>query len=158
MSTIRFVQGKTDSLVSFDIEARENVAMPITPSHTEMLSRDGKSYIGAHIDGGIQARPVGYDASSMKAEVLIDLGPEGDDAAFAYMESKIGEPYDWKSIVDFLLPINWHQYNHVICSAFMALTLRKKSFFPYRLAVPAHMISPRDLLLTISGRMQIPGV
>lgn len=154
---IRFVEG-THSLISFDIEKRENVAMPITPSHTEARSRDGKSYIGAHIDGGIQARPVGYDQATTKAELLLDLGPEGDDDAFAYMESKIGEPYDWTSIVDFLLPVNWHLQNHVICSAFMALTLRKKLFFRWPLAVPAHMISPRDLLLAISGRMEVPGI
>lgn len=157
MSIIRFVQGAR-SLVSWDIEARENVAMPITPSHTEMLSRDGKSYIGAHIEGGIQARPVGYDAATMKAELLLDLGPEDDDAAYSYMESKIGEPYDWASIIDFLLPVNWHLQNHVICSAFMTLTLRKKLFFPWPIAVPAHMVSPRDLLAMISAKMQVPGI
>lgn len=154
---IRFVEG-AHSLISWDIEARENVAMPIIPSHVEALSRDGKSYIGAHIDGGIAARPIGYDAATMKDELRLDLGTDGDDAAYAYMESKIGEPYDWKSIIDFLLPINWHEYNHVICSAFMTLTLRKKLFFAWPVAAPAHMISPRDLLLMISARMEVPGI
>lgn len=157
MSTIRFVEGG-HSLISWDIEARANVAMPIIPSHTEMLSRDGKSYIGAHLEGGIMARPIGYDAATMKDELLLDLGTEGDEAAFAYMESKIGEPYDWTSIIDFLLPVNWHQQNHVICSAFMTLTLRKKLFFPWPIAVPAHMVSPRDLLAMISAKMHVPGI
>lgn len=157
MSTIRFVEGAR-SLISWDIEARENVAMPITPSHTEMLSRDGKSYIGAHIDGGIAARPIGYDAATMKAELLIDLGADGDEAAFAYIESKIGEPYDWAAILDFLLPVNLHQQKHVICSAFMHLALRKKQYFPWPLPWPAHMTSPRDLLGLIGARQHIPGL
>lgn len=157
MSTLRFVEGD-HSFISWDIEARANVTMPLIPSHTEMLSRDRKSFIGAHIDGGIQARPIGYDAGKFKSELLLDLGPEGDAAAYAYMESKIGEPYDWHSIIDFLLPINWHEYNHVICSAFMTLTLRKKLFFPKPVAAPAHMISPRDLLLMVSAVIEVPGI
>lgn len=155
---IRFVQGKTDSLVSFDIEARENVSMPLRPSHVEMVSRDGAHYVGAHIEDGVQARPFGYDAGKFTSELLLDLGPEGDEAAFAYMESKIGAPYDWKSIVDFLLPINWHQYNHLICSAFGLLTLRKKMFFPNPVAWPAHMTSPRDLLGLVSAVVKVPGI
>lgn len=154
---LRFVQGK-DSIVSFDIIARENVAMPFTPSHVEALSRDGKSYIGAHMDTGIQARPVGYDLATTEHELLLDLGDAGDDAFFAYCESKIGAPYDWTAIVDFVLPVNWHLFNHLICSAFMTLALRKKGYFRYPLAAPAHMINPRDLLLIISGQMEIPGI
>lgn len=154
---IRFVQGNA-SLISWDIEARENVCMPIVPSHVEMKSRDGACYIGAHIDGGIQARAIGYDAGKFKDEILLDLGPENDDVAFDYMESKINAPYDWTSIVDFLLPINWHQYNHLICSAFGLLTLRKKLFFPKPVAWPAHMTSPRDLLGLISARTEVPGI
>lgn len=154
---IRFVEGDR-SLVSWDIEARENVCMPLVPSHVEMLSRDGAHYIGAHIEDGIQARPIGYDAGQFKAELLLDLGPEGDDAAFAYMESKIGTPYDWTSIIDFLLPINWHQYNHLICSAFGLITLRKKQFFPKPVAWPAHMTSPRDLLGLVSAVVEVPGI
>lgn len=155
---IRFVQGTPDDPISWDIEARENVAMPITPSHVEMLSRDGKTYTGAHIDGGIQARPIGYDKATTKAELLVDLGPENDDAAFSYMESKIGSPYDWTAIVDYLLPINWHRKNHLICSAFATLTLRKKLTLRWPIAVPAHMVNPRDLLLGLSCLMEIKGI
>jgi hypothetical protein len=153
---LRFVQG--NSIVSQAIVARENVAMPFTPSHVEAVSRDGKSYIGAHIEDGIRSRPIGYDIDTMAHELILDLGIEGDAAAFAYMESKIGEPYDWHGILDFILPSNFHAPDHAFCSAFMALTLRKKGFFEWPLASPAHMISPRDLLLIISGRLAIPGV
>jgi hypothetical protein len=154
---IRFVQGN-DFLVSWNIAARENVAMPFTPSHVEALSRDGKSYIGARLQGGISPAPIGYDTGTRKNELVLDLGENGDDAAFTYMESKIGSPYDWTAIIDFVLPINWHQYNHLICSAFMTLMLRKKMFFTSPLPVPAHMMSPRDVLLAIGSKIAIPGI
>jgi hypothetical protein len=155
---IRFVQGKKSYLSSLDIEARENVAMPICPSHTEALSRDGKSYMGAHLDGGFAARPVGYDAGQYDAELLIDLGTDNDDAAFAYLDSIMGQPYDWTSIIDYLLPVDWHQMNHLICSAAMTLMLRKKLTLRWPIAIPAHLMNPRDLLLGLSCIMEIKGI
>jgi hypothetical protein len=154
---IRFVEG-FHSLISWDIEARENLAIPLTPSHVEAVSQDGTSYIGAHLDGGIQARPLDYDKGTFAHDLIIDLGTDNDIAAFDYINSKIGTPYDWTSIADFVLPVNWHAQNHLICSAFMALALRRKLFFPFVLAAPAHMISPRDLLLMMSTRMHVPGL
>jgi hypothetical protein len=158
MSTIRFVQGKKSYLSSFDIEARENIAMPICPSHTEMLSRDGKSYLGARLDGGFSAKPVGYDAGQFDKELLIDLGPENDDAAYAYLESIMGQPYDWTAIIDYLLPTDWHQMHHLICSAAMTLTLRKKLTLRWPIAVPAHLVNPRDLLFGLSFLYEIKGI
>lgn len=155
---VRFCRQR-NSLVSAAIVGRENIAMPFTPSHVEALSEDGTGYYGAHVDGGVRLRPIGYDATTLYHELILDLGDSPDDAkAFAYMKSKLGQPYDWTSIIDFLLPENWHQMNHLICSAFMALTLRARGYFPYPLAVPAHMISPRDLLLVLSARENIPGI
>jgi len=141
------------------ITGRENVAMPFTPSHVEIMTLDGKFYIGAHIDGGVAKRPVGYDAETLEHELIIDLGDSPEDAlGYAFAESKLGEPYDWTAIVDFLLPDNWHQMNHLICSALTTLILRSMGYFPFPLAVPAHMISPRDLLLAMSGKTQIEGI
>lgn len=153
-AVLRFVEGD-HSLISWDITARENIAMPITPSHVEMLSRDGKSYIGAHLDGGIKARPIGYDAATMKAEFLLELGSFNDDPYYEFLESKIGTAYDWTAIVDFLLPVNWHQNGRLFCSAFALLALRRKMFFPWPVAIPAHLCSPRDLLVMISARVEI---
>jgi hypothetical protein len=158
MSIIRFVQGKKTYLTSLDIEARENIAMPLSPSHTEMLSHDGKSYLGAHIEGGFMARPVGYDRGQYDKELFIDLGPDGDDAAYAYLDSIMNEPYDWTAIIDYLLPVDWHKMNHLICSAAMTLTLRKKLFFPWPLPLPAHLTSPRDLLAMVGARIQVTGI
>jgi hypothetical protein len=58
--------------VSDLIRLQGGEAKPFTPSHAEAVSQDGKSYIGAHLSGGIQARPVGYDAP-FKAECFADI-------------------------------------------------------------------------------------
>ena len=149
--------------------------MPFTPSHVEALSEDGKSYIGAHIDGGVRARPLHYadgqiarlppvyDADVFPeglCELLlkIDATPDQDRKFHDFMVSKIGQPYDFKAIIGFLLPEHEHSFDHSICSAVVSLALRASGWFRWRLAAPAHLVDPRDLLLIMSTHMQIPGV
>lgn len=148
------------------IRFQAGVSMPFTPSHTEALSQDGKSYIGAHYDGGVMARPVGYDAAGLmtlpdgtKSERIVDLPctPEQEAAFYAFVQSKVGEPYDWKSIFGFVAPdLHTHLLDHIICSAFMAAALRSAKIFPWPMTVPFHHITPRDLLLILSTHVEIP--
>lgn len=165
MIRLRFVT--CDDMLSRLIRTQAGISMPFTPSHTEALSQDGQSYIGAHYDGGIQARPVGYDAAQVmtlpdgrKADIIVSLPcTDVQEAAFyAFVNSKIDEPYDWKSILSFAAPdINLHLTDHLICSAFMTAGLRAAmcEYFPLPLTVPFHHISPRDLLLILSSHVQI---
>lgn len=166
MIRLRFVTGS--DLISRFIRTQGGLAMPFTPSHVEALSQDGLTYVGAHIDGGILARPVGYDADKLltlpdgsKSERIVSLpGTDAQEAAFyAFVQSKIGSPYDWKSIISFMAPdINLHDFAHIICSAFMAAALRTKGceYFPWPMVVPFHHVSPRDLLLILSTHVEIP--
>jgi hypothetical protein len=157
---LRFVE--ETKWISRFIALRESVAMPFTPSHVEAVSEDGKSYIGAHFIDGIKARPVGYDQATVSHELVLDLTPfaksQWDRQFHDYVISKIGEPYDWKSILDFVLPTDAHQFDHAICSAFMVLALRKCGWFAWPVAKPGHMISPADLLLLVSARIAVPGI
>jgi hypothetical protein len=158
MIRLRFVTA-TGQLSAL-IRAQAGICMPFTPSHVEALSQDGKSYIGQHYDGGMQARPVGYDADTMMHEKLVELPctPEQEAAFYAFVNSKIGQPYDWKSIISFVDPaLNLHELNHLICSAIMTAGLRAKGceYFPMPLTVPFHHISPRDLFLILSSHVQI---
>lgn len=152
MITLRFVHGT--AFESEAIELREGTSMPFTPSHVECVSRDGKHYIGQHMDGGMQSRPAGYDNALPKDELFVGLPctPEQETAFYDYVQASIGEPYDWKAILSFVVPINLHLKFHAICSAKMHLALRKAEWYPSRKAVtvPAHCIDPRDLLLMIS--------
>lgn len=169
-TTVRFVQGA--EFASELIVLQEKTAMPFTPSHVEILSKDGKSYFGSMLDGGVQYRPVGYDNGKLaidpnthKArELLLQLPttPEQENASWAWADKHIGELYDSPAIFGFVIPIHEHKVDHVICSACVTLFLRveppspAKAFFPYPLAAPAHLIDPRDLLLGFSMTVRVP--
>lgn len=156
MIRLRFVTC-SDEISAF-IRLQAGVCMPFTPSHVECVSQDGKHYIGQYFDGGMQARPVGYDAAILVAEKLVELDRDGkgEAAFYGFINSKIGQPYDWTSILDFVDPaLDLHQANHLICSAMMTAALRACGFFQWPLTVPFHRISPRDLFLMLSAIVEI---
>lgn len=132
--------------------------MPFTPSHVECVTPEGK-WAGQRINGGLLNREPGYDKSTVAHEAFFDL-PATDTqskAFYAFVASSIGQPYDWQAILDYAVPgLDAHEAGHAICSAFMALALRKAQWFKWPLAVPAHLINPRDLLLMLSGMVEIP--
>ena len=164
MITMRFVQGS--EFASKLIVLQEKTALPFAPSHVEALTPDGGFYLGSMVDGGVQKRPVGYDASTIAVDqttgknrellLPLDTTPEQDAVIWASAGKKIGEPYDSAAIFGFVIPLHEHTLNHAICSAFWTLELRAGGWFKWPLAAPAHLIDPRDLLLIISGRMEVP--
>jgi hypothetical protein len=131
--------------------------MPFAPSHVECVTPAGK-YAGQHLSGGMQARDPGYDKATLAHEAFVNLPATQSqtDAFYGFVASKIGQPYDWKAIVDYAAPVDLHSVGSAICSAQMVLALRKADWFPFPLTVPAHLISPRDLLLMLSGIIEIP--
>lgn len=147
---LRFVQSA--GFLSDLIEYREGTVMPFCPTHVEAV--DGDHYIGQHAIGGMQARPVGYDAP-FNAETFVDLPCSEDQRAefYRWVHAAIGEPYDMDAILGFALTGHHHEKMHAICSAKMFLGLRHVDWFPSHapLCVPAHCVNPRDLLLIISA-------
>jgi hypothetical protein len=159
MIRLRFVTGK--DFVSRLILAREGPMAPWikdVPSHVELVVAEG--YLGAHDDGGVQIRPVGYDKSYLAAERFVDVSlPAGGGAkAEAFARSRIDEPYDFAAILDLALPapLDLHEQEHCICSAFMTETLTKGGAFSAALALPPYLVSPVLLLFWLSGRMALP--
>jgi hypothetical protein len=126
-------------------------------SHVEAVTPDGK-YLGAHIDGGVQARPADYDAGQFVRELFVAL--PADDAMTArfyhYLAAVVGEPYDFGAIAGFITHFDLRLQHRVICSALQTLALRGCGWFATPLSQPAHQISPRDLLLILSGRVALP--
>ena len=157
MIRIRFVTA-ADPLSTL-IRSQAGICMPFTPSHTEALSEDGKFYLGQHFQGGMQARPIDYDADcdGLKEKIVeLPVSPVQEHMFYDFLKSRLGQPYDWKSIISFLAPdINVHEPNHLICSAMMTAALRECGYFPMPLTVPFHHISPRDLFLILSSHVQI---
>lgn len=162
MITLRFVA--SNDITSKLIRFQAGVSMPFTPSHVEALTVDGQNYVGAHLDGGIASRPVGYDTDSLltlpdgsKSERLVYLPCTDEQEArfYTFVHAKIGAAYDWKAILGFIDPGHHHDIDHIICSAFMTWGLRDCGYFPMPLTVPFHHISPRDLMLILSSHVQI---
>jgi hypothetical protein len=155
--TIRFATD--DSTASNFIKLQAGICMPFTPVHVEALSRNGECYIGQHLDGGMQARPIGYDKDEPgRRDKLVPISCSQDeyDAFHRYCESHLGDAYDWKAIVSYIdLMDNMHTARASICSAIMTLALRAASIFPWPLTVPAHHINPRDLFLILSTHVEI---
>lgn len=151
---LRFVSGK--DIESLAIRARENFPY----SHVEAVTPEGK-YLGAHAKGGVAARDPGYDASYLDHDYLLTIPEDRAGQAeefYAFLRRHIGEPYDFKSILGFIVPGVWeHQNQHIICSALMTLGLRQCEWFKTPLVEGAHKVSPRDLMLVISGRMNVSG-
>ena len=152
---LRFMQGSEPT--SKLIVALEKQALPFTPSHVEAVMPDG-FYLGSHIIGGTLERAPGYDKDHTVHELFLTLPAtqEQADAFHADMRSHIGEPYDWRAILGFLVPEHEHIPGHAICSARVTLSLRAAKWFPYPLAAAAHLIDPRDLLLMLSAQIQVP--
>lgn len=154
---LRFVQGRAIS--SELIELREGTVMPFCPSHVECVDPDTGKYIGQHADGGMASRDPGYD-DPFNAELFVDLPATDEqvDRFYASARSAIGDKYDWLAIIGFILPGHFHTTDEAICSAKMFMLLRGVDWFPSRapLAVPAHCINPRDLLLLVSAIVEVP--
>jgi hypothetical protein len=126
-------------------------------SHVEAVMPDG-TYLGAHADGGVQARPSDYDKGQWARQLMVDLPSTTEmDAKFEhYLRAVIDEPYAFSSIFGFVTHLDFATHHHVICSALQALALRGSEWFATPLSMPAHMISPRDLQLILSGRVGMP--
>jgi hypothetical protein len=125
-------------------------------SHVEAVTPNGQ-YLGAHLDGGVLARPSDYDKGKFDLEKFLDLPSNKvwDHLFYGYLDACLGEPYDFGTIAGFVSHYDLHQKHKVICSALQLLALRYCGWFPYPIAQPAHEISPRDLFLLISARMNV---
>jgi hypothetical protein len=155
---IRFVAEK--GLISRLIRFQAGIAMPFTPNHVESVSLDGQWCYGEHIAGGLQKRPKGYDAATLKWDFFVEIPctQEQSDAYYGYLESKVNsEPYDWRSLISFVIPSwNLHRQGELICSAITAAAMRKGNILPYWLTVPFHHLTPRDILLICSVLVDVP--
>jgi hypothetical protein len=155
---LRFVAGS--GIASGLIELDAGTSMPFAPSHVECVSPDGKWYIGQRHDGGMQPRAPGYDVATTRHEkfVALQCEPEQQASFYEYINGKIGQPYDWRSILDFVDPaLNLHAFNHLICSAIVTAGLRAAPhpYFRWPLTKPFHRISPDMLLLLLSSHQEI---
>lgn len=119
-------------------------------SHVEAVVAEG--YLGAHADGGVLVRPVGYDKDILVREEFVDVpAPASVTARFEqYLRGHVGEPYDFAAIFGFVLRDDMHAKEHAICSALQTDALIECGIAK-DLPMPTYQISPRDLRLYVAG-------
>jgi hypothetical protein len=166
MIRLRFVTG--NSWISNAIRAGERDGWC---THVEAVMPDG-TLLGAHLDGGVQARPAEYDKAEMTRELFVDL--DGTQVAFSAVRSKpdigvltaedafhdflraqVGKPYDTEAVLGLGVGRNWRTADSWFCSELIAAALEACGYLP-RLSAADNHISPRDILLILSGRVSIP--
>jgi uncharacterized protein YycO len=125
-------------------------------SHAEAVMPDG-TLLGAHYDGGVQARAADYDHGKFSQDLIVQLpaAPEMADAFHSFLRSQLGKPYDVQAILAFVTRRNWQEAEAWFCSELQAAALVACGWFSAPLATEFNHITPRDLLLIISGRIDI---
>lgn len=125
-------------------------------THVEALTADGAGYLGARLDGGVAVKPIGYDAATRTRELAVELPMAADaETAFrAFLDAQLGKPYDITAVAGLAIGRDWRTSDSWFCSELQAAALEACGFVP-RLAAADNHISPRDLLLVLSGRLAI---
>lgn len=125
-------------------------------SHVDSVLPDGRM-LGAHFIGGVQARPAGYDAGDRTREqiVRIKCDDEVADHYHEFLMAQVGKPYDALAIGAIVARRNWERSGSWFCSELVAAGLIECGYF-HPLVANASKIMPRDLLLILSGQMDVP--
>lgn len=151
MIRLRFV---TDaSLVSTAIRTAQ---FGFWATHVEAVMPDG-TLLGAHYDGGVQARAADYDRGTFTREQFVDLPAtvEQTDGFHAFLRAQVGKPYDVEAIAAFVARRDWQEPDAWFCSELQAAALVDCGWFASPLATEFSHITPRDLLLIVSGRVSV---
>jgi hypothetical protein len=151
MIRIRFVDG-TD-IAAAGIRAAEYGFWAI---HAEAVMPDG-TLLGAHYNGGVLARPAGYDKGTCSKDLIAELPADQamTDKFRAFLRAQLGKPYDIEAIAAFVADRDWREPGSWFCSELQAAALNACGWFSNRLATEFNKITPRDLLLIVSGRVQV---
>ena len=124
-------------------------------SHAEAVMPDG-TLLGAHYDGGVQARPAGYDQAIMLRQQVAEI-PCAEAMAqrfHGFLRAQLGKPYDVEAIGALVARRDWREPDSWFCSELIAAALETCGYLP-PLAADVSKIMPRDLLLIVSARIPL---
>jgi hypothetical protein len=118
--------------------------------HTEGLSGDGQSWIGAHAGTGVEARPLDWCVPTFERRYAVPVTDNQYERAMQFMENWKGRPYNYADIIGLALHNRKGASEHeIICSAFMLLWLQAAGLWPLNaLEYYAYLITPETLHLS----------
>ena len=125
-------------------------------THCEALMPDG-TLLGAHAEGGVKARPRDYDKSEFTRELYVSIPatPAQTDAFHSFLRAQVDKPYDFLAIAGLALQRDWQNEDAWFCSELQAAALCRCGVFPPHLATEFSHVTPRDVLLILSGRLDL---
>ena len=128
-------------------------------SHVDTVLPDG--LLGARSDAiggkpaGVQVRPKDYLGDEKTLVVELPCSSEMAGKYEDFLRAQIGKPYDVEGIAGFISGRNWSDPAAWFCSELVAAGLEACGYFEYPLAVTTHKITPADLLLILSTRVNL---
>jgi hypothetical protein len=98
-----------------------------------------------------------YDKGQFIRELFVDIdaAPDVCDRFQDFLRSQLGKPYDKTAILAFVAARDWQEKDSWFCSELQAAALVACGWFASPLATEFNHITPRDLLLIVSGRVAI---
>jgi hypothetical protein len=98
-----------------------------------------------------------YNAESIDRELVVHVPatPDQTDKFYAFLRDQIGKPYDDKAVIGLGLGRDWRSPDSWFCSELDAAALCACGIFPPHLADELNHVTPRDLLLILSGRADV---
>lgn len=146
--TLRFVGGT--SLISDTIKRFE---YGFWASHVEAVMPDG-TIISADMDNGVAQFPLDYNKGNFDRELYVSITATKDQTAkfYGFIRSQLGKPYDIKAVLGIGLGRDWRDDRQWFCSELDTAGLCACGIFPAHLADDLNHVTPRDLILILSGR------
>jgi hypothetical protein len=118
-------------------------------SHVDVVLIDG--LLGAREAGGVAIRPFDYEKFSRIETVTLNANSGQSEVFEKFLKDQIGKPYDNLAIVAFALERNWRSPNSWFCSELVTAALEECLWFSSPISNSFNTITPRDLLLIVSG-------
>ena len=121
--------------------------------------------LGAHYDGGVQARPSDYDANTWEWQQIVEVSATEDQAGtcFDFLTAQVGKHYDLHAVADIAVawakpgvfrPIranDWRDPTQWFCSELVAAALEEAGLL-YQLATQISCVTPCILMAAVTGR------
>lgn len=139
-------------------------------SHTEVCMPDG-TLLGAHADGGVEARPEGYDAAYKPVEAIVEVPATEEQTAAChdFLLEQLHKPYDFEAIAALAGRELWPDEEAILrentapwtiptkwfCSELVEAALESAAILP-KLSVTAQRVTPRDLWFRLSAVAAMP--
>lgn len=114
-------------------------------SHVEFALPEG--YLGSQAPDGVKIRPFGYVTPSAELKCSVDLPDAKGWNVLAFARAQIGKPYDYQSLLGFIIKRDWQEPDAWFCSELVAAAFQMAGF-PLLRTDEVSRISPSTLSLS----------